>query len=89
MVTYPDGIEDHTIDAVNLRPNPATDHFCLDVSDQILDKVEIFTSTGQIVHTQKNVMSGESIDISFLKSGVYFVRFETSGHVGTKKLIVQ
>ena len=89
MVTYPDGISDHNLDAVKLRPNPASEHFCLDVSDQILDKVEIFTSTGQIVHTQKNVLSGESIDISFLKSGIYFVRFEASGRVGTQKLIVQ
>jgi hypothetical protein len=89
MVTYPDGISDHNLDAVKLRPNPASEHFCLDVSDQTIDNIEIFTSTGQIVHTQKNVMSGENIDISFLKSGVYFVRFEASGRVGTQKLIVQ
>ena len=89
LVAYPDGIDDHFMDAVKLRPNPATDHFFLDTPEQTIDKIEISTSTGKVVHTQKNVMSGESIDISFLRSGVYFVRYETSGYVGTLKLIVQ
>ena len=89
IVTYHIGIDDYNLEAVKLRPNPATDHFYLDVSDQLIDKLEILTSTGQLVHTQNNVMNGESIDISFLKGGVYFVRYETSGRVGTQKLIVQ
>ena len=89
IVTYHIGIDDHNLEAAKLRPNPATDHFYLDVPDQIIDKIEILTTTGQLVHTQNNVMNGESIDISFLKGGVYFVRYETSGRVGTQKLIVQ
>ena len=89
IVTNPDGIDDHTLDAVRLRPNPATDHFYIDVPDQIIDRIEIVSSTGQIVHTQKNLTGSESIDISFLRSGVYFVRYETSGRVGIRKLIVQ
>ena len=89
IVTYHIGIDDYNLEAVKLRPNPATDHFYLDVPDQIIDKIEILTTTGQLVHTQNNVMNGESIDISFLKGGVYFVRYETSGRVGTQKLIVQ
>ena len=89
MVTYPDAIDDYSLNAAKLRPNPATDHFYLDVTDQIIDKIEIFTSTGQLVHTQKNVMSDKSINISFLKSGVYFVRYETLGRIGTQKLVVQ
>ena len=89
MVAYPNGIDDYDLDAVKIRPNPATDHFYIEASDQPIDKVEIFTSTGQLVHVQKNVLCGESIDISFLRSGVYFVRYETSDRVGTKKLVVQ
>ena len=89
MVAYPDGIDDHAMDATKLRPNPTTDHFYLDTPEQTIDKVEIFTSTGQVVHTQKNVMSGERIDISFLRNGVYFVRYETSEHVGILKLVVK
>ena len=89
VVTNPDGIDDHTLDAVRLRPNPATDHFYIDVPDQNIDKIEIVSSTGQIVHTQKNLTGSESIDISFLRSGVYFVRYETSGRIGIRKLIVQ
>ena len=89
LVAYPNGIEDHGTGAVNLYPNPATDHFCLDTPDQTISRVEIFTTTGQIVHTQKDVVNGERIDISFLRSGVYFVRYETPEHVGTLKLAVQ
>ncbi|MBQ3733044.1 MAG: thiol protease/hemagglutinin PrtT [Bacteroidales bacterium] len=89
IVTYPDGIDDHSLETAKLRPNPATDHFYLDVDAQNLDKVEILSSTGQIVLSQKNVLSSESIDISGLSSGVYFVRYEASRRIGTLKLIVQ
>ena len=89
MVAYPDGIDDHTLNTAKLRPNPATDHFYLDMPNQTIDKVEIYSSTGQIVYSQKNILFGESIDISFLRSGVYFVRYETSERVGSMKLIVK
>ena len=89
IVTNPDGIDDHTLDAVRLRPNPAKDHFYIDVPDQNIDGIEIVNSTGQVVHTQKNLTGSESIDISFLRSGVYFVRYETSGRVGIQKLVVR
>ena len=89
MVAYPDGIDDHAMNTTKLRPNPATEHFYIDIPDQIINRIEILTTTGQLVQTQKNVMNGESIDISFLKSGVYFVRYETSEHVGTLKLVVK
>lgn len=89
IVTYPDGIDDHSLESAKLRPNPATDHFYLDMDAQTLDKVEILSSTGQIVLSQKNILSNESIGISGLSSGVYFVRYEASGRVGTLKLIVQ
>ena len=89
VVTTPDGIDDHSLDAVRLRPNPATDHFYIDIPNQNIDRIEIVTTTGQIVHTQNNLMGNECIDISFLRSGVYFVRYETSGSVGIQKLIVQ
>lgn len=89
MVAYPNDIDDHATDAVKIHPNPATNHFYLNLPDQTIDKVEIFTSTERLVHTQKNVMSGEYIGISFLRNGIYFVRYETSERVGTLKLIVK
>ena len=89
MVAYPNGIDEHALDAAKLRPNPASDHFYIDLTDQDINRIEIFTTTGQIVHTQDNVLNGESIDISFLKSGVYFVRYGTSEGVGTLKLVVR
>ena len=89
IVNAPDGIEDLTLEAATLRPNPATDHFYLDVPDQTIDRLEIYSSTGQLVHAQGKFASGESIGISFLRSGVYFVRYESSGRVGVQKLIVR
>ncbi len=89
MVAYPDGIDDHVMGVVNLRPNPASDHFYLDLSEQVIDKVDIFTTTGQLVYTQEHILSNESIDISFLESGIYFVRYETPKRAGTLKLIVK
>ena len=89
VVTIPDGIDDYSIETVGIRPNPATDKFHFDIPDQIIDKVEIYSSTGELVHEQKNITSAESIDISFLRSGIYFVRYETSKLVGTLKLVVQ
>ena len=89
MVAYPNAIDDHASRAVAICPNPATDHFYLEVDDQVIDKLEIFTTTGQLVHSQRHIPGGESIGVSFLSSGVYFVRYETAGRVGTQKLIVK
>lgn len=89
IVTYSDGIGDHSLETAKLRPNPATDYFHLDVDAQTLDRVEILAQTGQIVLSQKNVLSSESINISGLSSGVYFVRYKASGRFGTLKLIVR
>lgn len=89
IVNAPDGIEDLALETATLRPNPATDHFYLDVPDQTIDRLEIYSSTGQLVHAQGNLTSSESIGISFLRSGVYFVRYESSGRVGVQKLIVR
>ena len=89
IVNAPDGIEDLALETATLRPNPATDHFYLDVPDQTIDRLEIYSSTGQLVHSQGNLTSSESIGISFLRSGVYFVRYESSGRVGVQKLIVR
>ena len=89
LVAYPNGIDNYDVDAVKIHPNPATNHFYLNLPNQIIDNVEIFTSTGKLVHAQKNVMNGESISITFLRSGIYFVRYETSERAGILKLIVQ
>ena len=89
IVTQHDAVTDHVLEAAKLHPNPATDHFFLDVTDETLDRIEIVSATGQIVHTQNNVIGGESINISHLRSGVYFVRYEASGRVGIMKLVVQ
>ncbi|MBZ0243729.1 MAG: T9SS type A sorting domain-containing protein, partial [Bacteroidales bacterium] len=71
-----------------LMPNPADNSFQLSGIDAPT-AVSIFNAQGSFVHRQHIARAGERIDIGFLKSGVYFVRFRSidSGLSQTLKLI--
>ena len=74
--------------SVNLYPNPAMNYFSVTTGNINIASVYIYNLQGSMVKEVKN-SDGNTIDISNIPSGTYFVKFKyASGQVSDKKLIV-
>jgi hypothetical protein len=71
---------------IKLYPNPATDQITLITEDQNINTIEIFNNLGQKVLTPN--MLNNSIDISNLTKGIYFMKLSfQNGETISKKFI--
>jgi len=78
-----------TEDQVTVSPNPARDIVTIDFK-QVLDvDISIYDVLGKLVIYQPNIYMNDDhqIDVSQLRSGVYFIRMNTEIGSVTKKLI--
>lgn len=76
------GIENSTIESIGVYPNPVRSELTIDTK---FDKVEFFNVTGQSVNVNQK---GQTIDVSNLAKGVYFIKTYENGEVtGTAKVI--
>ncbi|MFN3444354.1 MAG: T9SS type A sorting domain-containing protein [Bacteroidia bacterium] len=71
-----------------IYPNPATDLVQLEMdANTFLKKVEITDLVGRVV-AQPSTLTNNQLDVSGLKSGVYFVKIDTNKGIGLKKMII-
>lgn len=71
---------------VNIYPNPTSDRLYFNITADIsLDKVEVYDTIGKRILTSQ--ISNNSVDISQLTSGVYFVKIYSGESQVTKKII--
>lgn len=72
----------------NLYPNPVNDVFNIE-SDEVKLIMNIYTISGQLIFSQQILNKKETIDISHLVEGIYFVELknEYSGEYALKKLV--
>ena len=87
------GTDEQTLTGVTLYPNPAQGVFNIASSNsfETLD-MSISNTLGQIVYSQKDMtLSGGtvSVDVSALRSGVYFVNLSSGGLQTVKKLVIR
>ncbi len=75
---------------LSVFPNPASNEITLDLSSFNKSElnVSIFDITGKIV-TDYNMQNTNKIDVSNLKSGIYFIKARDLQHSETAKLIVK
>jgi hypothetical protein len=71
----------------NIFPNPANDFITIETLQ--LSKIEIFNIQGQILKTINSNSKEITIDLTYLPSGVYFVKARTNKEVVVKKFIKQ
>jgi hypothetical protein len=68
---------ENSVDAVSAHPNPTSGMVYLNnLSDS--DKVVVYTTTGQIVHSFEAQSFSENLDLTNVSSGVYLVKIERS-----------
>jgi len=76
---------------ITVFPNPTTGQLIIDNGQLIIENVELFDIYGRkqkiILNSQFSILN--SIDVSHLSSGVYFVRIDTDKEIVTKKIIKQ
>lgn len=79
------GTGENTIEKAALYPNPTSDVFALNIA---VNKVEIYSLTGQLVKTFDNTSAYTTYDVNSLTTGMYLVKVtDTENRQSTLKLI--
>ena len=83
------GLEDEPFTLVRLYPNPSHGQFVIDSeTGEVLD-VSIYNITGTKVYTNREFISGETIDLTGQAAGAYIVRIQNRSSVITKMIQIQ
>ena len=80
-------IEDHSLDAISVYPNPASNHISVE-SDGTIRSVSILNLNGQEVQQFSKVNAGvNAFDVSSLPRGFYFIKVKNEkGAISTRKI---
>ena len=73
----------------SIYPNPAVDVLNISTDNGNVETVQILDLSGRLVKSIQNLNGNQTIDISDLNTGVYFVQVSVNGTVETKRLVVQ
>ncbi|WP_298898327.1 T9SS type A sorting domain-containing protein [uncultured Psychroserpens sp.] len=77
------GVEDNVFDDFSLYPNPAKDILNFQIPEHLnIDRVSIFSAIGQKVNDYDTL---QSINVSSLSTGLYFVRIQSGKTVWIKR----
>lgn len=76
---------EETLD-VSIFPNPASTEFLLSIDESV--ELEMMDVQGRVV-LEQNVGAGDAVDVSFIASGMYFVKIQTDKGIATKKIVVK
>ena len=90
VVSQPNGITElNNVRNLRLYPNPANDKVQI-ISSTGMKEIQLINTLGQIVKVQRsNNKLSETLDISSLESGIYFVQVSGSNGNSTAKLLVR
>ena len=80
------GLNDNVLNNIKMYPNPANDYLNFNTNSNENVDIQIFDILGKSVLNLDNVRN--PVNVSELKSGVYFVQITLGTEKGTKKLII-
>jgi hypothetical protein len=79
-------IEDETLVDVSIYPNPVEDILTIKTSADLINKIAtVFDMNGKKVLNQK--LTTNTLEVSSLGSGIYFLRLESEGRIIKRKFI--
>lgn len=83
------GLEDNSINhTISLYPNPTSDVLNIDnKTNEIVSNVSIYSISGALIKEVKSTNSIESISVSDLQTGIYFVKLSINDEVKNYKFI--
>lgn len=83
------GISESDLNQISIYPNPVTDRLFLDGDLSVDTQVWVTSVTGQrVINLKMSKENATSIDVSNLKSGVYFISFLSNDELVTKQFVV-
>lgn len=83
-------IEENTLDAIVVAPNPATTYVDIAVNGNELNGVQMVNATGQVIEISTTVESTKTrIDLNNVAKGTYFLQINTVNGQTTRRVIVQ
>ena len=74
-------------DDVTIYPNPANDFLNIQVTDEEVEMIEIYSINGAVVKRVTNDLELQRLDISDLESGMYFIMIQSEEEVVTHKFV--
>ncbi len=78
--------DEFVLSQFNLYPNPTNSQIRIQISENLqLEKINFYNNLGQLIEENIN----ETIDVSKLSKGIYFVEIVTVNGSATKKVIVE
>lgn len=81
------GIKNNTLTTVTLFPNPSTG--LLNINNvEAISTIEVYNVIGDKVYSSKLDKGNNSIDLSNLANGSYFVKINSNNNVTTKKVVI-
>ena len=72
----------------DVYPNPSNGKISIDFHGDRIDHADIYDTAGKIVYTVDNITAGSEIDLSHLKSHIYFIKTSVGGEQIFKKIIL-
>lgn len=80
-------VEDLTQEAISLYPNPTNGMVHIENAEGFM--VEVYDILGKVIFTKANMANQETIDLTDLTSGVYYVKLQNEKTTEVKKVIVK
>jgi len=81
------GIEADKIVSTSIYPNPASELVTIETNNAT--SINIFNTVGQVVYSNVNPLSIESINVSSFETGIYIVEVKNNKTITTEKLIIK
>lgn len=83
------GVKNITANTLKLYPNPANGKVNIAFADNTLKTIQVIDLSGKTMKELVSTQTINTIDISDLKQGVYFVRAYSDNGITTQKLIIE
>ncbi|MFA6779911.1 MAG: glycoside hydrolase family 44 protein [Paludibacteraceae bacterium] len=77
-------------ESISVSPNPSNGHFIITEANGVIDKIEIFNMTGQLVkEITANATAEIRIDASELSAGIYTAKIHSRQNAVAKQIIIR
>ena len=79
------GVEENQLKQISIYPNPAIESFTINSNIDSIDRIEIYSITGQLL--KSIIGSITTIDISSFSKGTYFIKFYSAENFVIKQFV--
>lgn len=83
------GLENKASESIKVYPNPATNNLTIDGMQTGQNNITIFNSLGQTIENLETSSHSILLNVSQLKTGIYFVQIENNEHKEVRKIQVK